>query len=156
MTETKKKDFKDLLFEVILPKIELMAIIVIAISILFKLLHLQGTNEMFMISLSIYAIVCYLGSFRKYAVEGMVSQLIIKLGGIASAVLCIGTLFLVLGLPGGTEMFTIGAPAFILAFILTLFKNTNSDSEEFKKILIQHLKTFVIVAVIYLITFYLN
>lgn len=155
MTETKKKDFSDLMFEVIIPKIEIISIVLIAISILFKLLHLQGTNEMFMISMSTYAVICYLSAFQKNKFEGVFNQFIVKLGGIASAVLVIGTLFLILSLKGGQEMFMIGVPAFILAFIAILYKNTNTESEEYKKILIRHSKTFVIVAVIYLVTFYL-
>lgn len=157
MTETKdKKDFKDLLIEVILPKIELISIILIGIGILFKLLQLQGAQEIFMISMSTYAIVCYLNSFQKYNLDGMLNQFIIKLGGIGSTVLIIGTLFIVLALPGANEMFTIGAPAFTLAFILALFRNLSSESDAYKKIILRHFKTFAIVAIIYLVTFYLN
>lgn len=156
MKEAKKtKGFKDLLFEVILPKVELISLILISIGVLFKILKLQGTNELFMISMSTYAMVCYLSGFKKTNFESNFDKALIKFGGIASAVLVIGTLFLILKLPGAREMFSIGAPAFIIASIVTLIRKTTSESEEYKFYLKGYFKTFGIVTTLYLLILFI-
>ncbi|MTI39630.1 hypothetical protein [Fulvivirga lutimaris] len=148
------RNFKDLLFEVILPKVDMISILLIAVSLMFKIFKLQGTSELFMISMSAYAGVCYLSAFKPSDLQSAFNKFIIKFGGISSAVLIIGTLFLILNLPGGKEMFTIGVPAFIIAFVLVLIKNTSAETDEYKSILKRHFKTFTIITVIYLVALY--
>ncbi|MEQ9167992.1 MAG: hypothetical protein RLO12_17155 [Fulvivirga sp.] len=150
------RNFKDLLFEVIIPKVDIISILLIAVALMFKIFKLQGTSELFMISMSAYAGVCYLSAFKPSGLQSAFNKFIIKFGGISSAVLIIGTLFLILNLPGGKEMFTIGVPAFIIAFVFVLIKNTQSESEELKKIIARHFKTFAVVTAIYLVAFYLK
>lgn len=154
--QQESKTFNDLIFEVILPKVNILSILLIAVALMFKLFKLQGTKELFTISMSSYAAVCYLGAFKKNNLDGYFNKFIFKLGGITSAVLVIGTLFLILNLPGGKEMFTIGVPAFIIAFILTLVKNMNTESEEYRDILKRYFKTFAIITTIYLVAIYLG
>lgn len=150
------KGFKELLFETILPKIEMISLILIAVSILFKILHLQGTVELLMISLTTYAITCYLAGFEKTELTSWLDQLILKVGAISSAIVVIGLLFLLLQLSGAYQMLIIGTPIFAIALILVLVKFLNSESEVFKKVLIKHVKTVAVVSIVYLVMLYLN
>lgn len=156
--ENKKEfqSFKDLLFELILPRVELISLVLIVIALWLKVFKIQGAADIFMISMSTYAGTCHLSAFKPSNITGHFGKLIIKLGGIASAILVIGTLFLILNLHGGKQMFTIGAPAFVIAFILTLIKNTNSESEEYKDMLKRHFRTFGIITIVYLVAIYIG
>ncbi len=150
--KNEKKTFKDLLYETILPKVEWISLILVAISVLFKIFHLQGTSELLMISLSTYAAVCYLSAFEETELQGVLNKFIVKAGGIASAVVVIGMLFLVLSLPGGINMLEIGVPALCIIIIITFIKSLNSESGVYKKLLIRYGKTIIILSAVYLVS----
>jgi hypothetical protein len=153
--ENKKgiKTFKDLLYEVIIPKVEVISLIILALSILFKILKLQGAPELLMISLSTYAGTTYLKAFVKTELQGWLDNLLIKIGAISSAVLIIGILFLILNLSGSIEMLTIGSISLGISIIVIFIKFLKSEKTYYKKLLIQHTKTIVIVIGVYLLKF---
>ncbi|HNP19229.1 MAG TPA: hypothetical protein PKL31_12390 [Fulvivirga sp.] len=147
--------FKDLLYDVILPKVELISLILLAIGILFKISHFQGAPQLLMISMSTYAAVCYLRAFEKIELQGAFNKFLLKIGAISSSVLVIGALFLILRLPGAINMLEIGIPVFAIFLIFIIVKFLNSESGVYKKILFRNLKTVVVVSVVYLVTLYL-
>lgn len=151
-----RKNFQDLLFESIVPKVEMISLALVGLGILFKILSLEGTTEIFMIALSTYAAVCYLRGFEKTELQGWFNKMITKFSGISSAVLVIGTLFLTLNLPGHIDMLTIGVPSFSIAFLVIIFKHVNSASAEYKKMLDGNIKTILVVGLVFLATYYLQ
>ncbi|QSE99257.1 hypothetical protein [Fulvivirga lutea] len=144
-----KKGFKDLLFEVILPKVELISLVLVLVSIVFKMLHLQGTPELLMISLSTYAVVCFLRGYQPIDSDSTLDKIIVKFGGVGSAILVIGVLFLMLSLPGYSEMLWIGGVTFGITMGLIIVKSSNRESELYKKLVSQYLKTLAVVSVVY-------
>ncbi|MEQ8924621.1 MAG: hypothetical protein RLO81_02345 [Fulvivirga sp.] len=143
------KGFASLLFETIIPKVELISLVLVLVSILFKMLHLQGTAELLMISLSTYAVVCFVRAYQPIESDGAIDKLIIKFGGISSAILVIGVLFLMLSLQGSSEMLWIGGVTFGITMALIIIKSSNSANSLYKKLVSQYIKTLAVVSVVY-------
>jgi len=61
---TKKGGFAALLFSTVMPKIYGIGAAVVIVGALFKILHLQGANEMLMIGLSTEALIFFLSAFE--------------------------------------------------------------------------------------------
>ena len=66
---TKKGGFMELMYSTIMPKVYGIGAAVVIVGALFKILHLQGANEMLMIGLTTEAIIFFLSAFEPQHAE---------------------------------------------------------------------------------------
>ena len=127
-----KQNFTTLLSKVILPKVEVIAIIISSIGFLLYLLKQTGAQQLLMIGLSTLASVFFLtANTLPPAIEKTLTEttkksffdtllnFIWKIMHIALSVSVIGLLFYLLNLNGYTQMILIGTTILIIALLLS-------------------------------------
>jgi len=145
-----KKGFKDLLRELIVPKIERISMIILLLALLFKYLQIGETTAMIGIGLTTLAVTSYLYAFL-YKTEGLMETLSIKLGHVACAVAIVGIMFRLMQLPGSATMLHIGAGALALSTVLVGYQLATNRTNLMK----QATTRYLIVLVLTLITNFL-
>ena len=126
-----KQNFTTRLSKVILPKVEVIAIIISSIGFLLYLLKQPGAHQLPMIGLSTLASVFFLTAYtlppnvektlreeQRRTFIDLLSFIIWKLIYLALAVNCIGLLFSLLQLKGFMQMLPIGTMTLIISLLL--------------------------------------
>jgi hypothetical protein len=107
MEENEKKGFKELLGELIVPKVERIAALLLFAALLMKYFGASGYAQILGISLTTLGITTYLYAFLLKS-NGLLETILIKLGHIAGSVTLVGVMFASLQLPGSETMIPIG------------------------------------------------
>lgn len=132
-----KKGFRDLLGEVIVPKIEMISLVVLSIGFLLKYLETGNSAGMIAIGLTTLAVTSYLLAFL-HKPNGILQIITFKMGHIACSVALVGVMFTLLHLPGNVVMLQIGAAVVAIAFILTTFTLLKDPSQKIKRTLLRY------------------
>lgn len=134
MSTPEKANFGELLAKTILPKVQLIALLVAAIGIVFHYLNLSGSTDILMVGFSTLAATFFLSGFTMVKVSAgskhsPYALILFKLLCIASAVATIGILFSVLKMNGYKEMLMLGCAALgICVLISSALVGTNADN----------------------------
>lgn len=146
-----QKGFKELLAEIILPKVEMISIAILVIAILFKYLETKGYPELISISLTTLAVTNYLIAFSPTQGETSLTFIITqKIGFISCSIAIVGIMFTELSLPGNTTMLAIGGVTVGLACLSTGVLYFQKNSAIVRKMLIRFLVVFVTTLMTYL------
>lgn len=135
MEEREKKNFKDMIHEVILPKVEMIGAVLLFIAISLRAADISGFNQLLTIALTTMATVYYLRAFTTRKSSAILEIIIIRVGFISSSIIFIGVLFHTLSLSGAKEMLTIGSVALGLASVLTIYKLSGAQTGDYKTLL---------------------
>ncbi|MEO9475745.1 MAG: hypothetical protein ABJG41_09425 [Cyclobacteriaceae bacterium] len=131
-----QKGFKDLLRDVIIPKVEFISVAIIIIAFVLKYFEASGYASIFSIGLSTLAVTSYLYTFL-YKTEGILENMVLKIGHIACSISIVGFLFTLLHLPGNLPMLNIGAAALSIATVAMIYLVTQSQSKKHRQITIR-------------------
>ncbi len=137
MEEVEKKGFKDLLAELIIPKVERIGGLILFAGLLMKYLGATGYASMLGISMLTLAITTYLYAFL-IKTNGLTETISIKLGHIAGSVTLVGAMFATLQLPGSETMIPIGMAVLAIAILLVIYSLMFQNSKISKMVLIRY------------------
>ncbi|MBX2897468.1 MAG: hypothetical protein KF763_18645 [Cyclobacteriaceae bacterium] len=150
MSTPEKANFGELLAKTILPKVQLISLLITAIGLVFHFLNLSGSADMLMIGLSTLAATFFLSAF---AVVNPASTskhngnalLLYKLMYLGASVVLIGALFYILKLEGYQQMLLVGCVTLGGAIIVSAMLIGNPDNKSIlKKPLIKTLPVFLL------------
>ncbi|MEP4531641.1 MAG: hypothetical protein ABJ004_01055 [Cyclobacteriaceae bacterium] len=140
-----QKGFKDLLRDIIIPKMEIISVAIIIIAFVLKYFEASGYASIFSIGLTTLAITSYLYAFL-YKTEGFLENLVLKTGHIACSISIIGFLFTLLHLPGNQPMLNIGSAALAIATVAMIYLMTQSQSKKHRQITIRFVAILLLIA----------
>ncbi len=129
-----ESSFITLLRTKILPGIHLVALLVSALGLTFKMLHYDGGDALLMLGLSALSAIYFLMAFTLVQVPtttkpNLYSFILYKLIYIASSVTVIGILFAILKMNGGDQMLLIGCGGLGVALLFAaVLIGTNRDN----------------------------
>ena len=128
---TEKQNFTTLLSKVILPKLEIIAVIISSIGFILYLLKQPGAHQLLMIGLSTLASAFFLTAYtlppnvektlreeQSRTFTDLLGFIIWKVIYLALAVNCIGLLFSILQLKGFMQLLLIGTTTLIISLLL--------------------------------------
>jgi hypothetical protein len=131
-----KNNFKDLLRDIILPKVEIISVVLIVVAIVFKQFGLEGFETIFTIGLSNLAIVAYLGAFL-YKTDNLAQIFVVRIGHIACSIALVGIMFTALSFPGNEPMLSIGGISLAMATVALAYLQSKPDCTLPRQILIR-------------------
>lgn len=133
MSTPDKANFGELLAKTILPKVQLIALLVAAIGLVFHFLNLSGSADMLMIGFSTLAAAFFLSAFSVVTLSPTSKHsrnalLLYKVLYLAAPVVLIGTLFYVLKMEGYREMLLVGCVSLGGAILISATQISNPDN----------------------------
>ena len=131
-----QKGFKDLLRDIIIPKMEIISVAIIIIAFILKYFEASGYVSILSIGLTTLAITSYLFAFL-YKTEGVLENMVLKMGHIACSISIVGFLFRLLHLPGNQPMLNIGAGSLAIATVAMIYLVTQTQSKKHRQITIR-------------------
>jgi len=145
-----ERGFNDLLKEAILPKIELIALVILVVATAFKFLHFNGSEQLLVISFCTLSAVYFLYGFA-YVKEGSAQfdLILSRIGFIASSIVLVGTMFIVLRMTGGNQMIIVGTPVLIMAILISLYKSSTKQDQLYRSMFTKFSTALLISAVFY-------
>ena len=113
MSTPEKGNFGELLAKVILPKVQLIALLVSAIGLVFHYLNLNGSSNMLMMGFTTLAATFFLSAFAVVSISATSKHnpsalILYKVLYLAAPVILIGSLFYILHFEGFKEMLLVG------------------------------------------------
>ncbi|MFT6867546.1 MAG: hypothetical protein ACJA08_002389 [Cyclobacteriaceae bacterium] len=143
MEENEKKGFKELLGELIVPKVERIAALLLFAALLMKYFGASGYAQILGISLTTLGITTYLYAFLIKS-NGLLETILIKLGHIAGSVTLVGVMFASLQLPGSETMIPIGLVALSIAILLMIYGLLYQKTNISKPVLVRYSIIFLL------------
>ncbi|MBX2915479.1 MAG: hypothetical protein KF856_09450 [Cyclobacteriaceae bacterium] len=133
MNTPNKANFGELLAKTILPKVQLIAMLVTAIGLVFHFLNLSGSTDMLMVGFSTLAATFFLSAFALVSTtstskHSSIALLLYKVMYLSAPVILIGTLFNFLKLEGYQQMLLVGCVSLGGAIIFSATQIGNPDN----------------------------
>ena len=128
---------------------ELAIVVIILALVLLKWYKISGTAPLIIAGISLICMIYYFSSFEKIECDNMSQRFIIKLTGLASALVLVGVLFAMFQWPNSKMMLIVGTIGLAGSLIGSKVTNLNSTSYY------TQYKTFRIIVLIGLSVFYL-
>lgn len=130
--EQPKFTFNDLMRDKIVPRIDQISMFILAIALVFKILHYPGASPMLGISMTTLAVTTWLMAFLTKA-PTLYSMIFMKVGFISSSIILVGIMFTFLHLPGNSPMLEIGLTSGGISAIALAYMTFLQGFDELKK-----------------------